>query len=119
MALIADIYKGLLTYDGKDIVIVIDDTNESWFYAIQVAKILEYDNNSTNKIIKHFVDPENKVSFGTIKMFAKYYYDVQGSSIFINQACLYELILRSKKPIAVEFRKWITSEVIPVNQKIW
>lgn len=41
----------------------------------------------------------------------------QGNTNFINESGLYTLILRSDKPEAKPFRKWITSEVIPTIRK--
>lgn len=37
----------------------------------------------------------------------------QGNGIIINESGLYSVILRSDKPNAKKFKKWITSEVLP------
>jgi hypothetical protein len=39
------------------------------------------------------------------------------NSIFINESGLYSLILRSEKPEAKTFKKWVTSEVLPAIRK--
>ena len=36
---------------------------------------------------------------------------------FINEDGLYDVILDSRKPVAKKFRKWITSEVLPLIRK--
>lgn len=41
----------------------------------------------------------------------------QGETWFITESGLYAVILRSDKPNAKKFRKWITSEVIPSIRK--
>ena len=96
MTSLVDIYNGVLKYNDSDIVIVIDDNNEIWFYAKQVAKILGY--KSIYEIIKSHVDPINKVTYGSVKTYSKYLYNVQDHATFINQSGMYELVLRSKKP---------------------
>jgi prophage antirepressor-like protein len=115
MSSIVDIYNGLLKYKNNDIVIVIDDTNIIWFYAIQICKILEY--KSTNKTLQHNVNKNNKVSYQTIKIYSKYMYNVQDHAIFINEYGLYELIMKSHMKKAKEFQNWITSDVIPKIRK--
>jgi len=37
--------------------------------------------------------------------------------IIINESGLYSLIMRSRKPEAKSFRKWVTSEVLPSIQE--
>ena len=111
MATLINIYEGILKYKNSTIVIVIDDQNEIWFYAKHITNILEY--KSPREIIKKHVDPINKTTYGTIKEFSKFHYNVQDHAVFINQAGLYELILRSQKKEAIKFKRWITYEVIP------
>lgn len=40
-----------------------------------------------------------------------------GITIFVNESGLYAVILRSDKPNAKPFRKWVTSEVLPAIRK--
>ena len=42
---------------------------------------------------------------------------MSGETNFINESGLYTLIIRSRKPEAKKFRKWITSEVLPAIRK--
>jgi len=57
---------------------------------------------------------KNKINYGSIKKFAKYYYDVQEQTIFINEPGLFELILSSHKEQATDFKNWIISDVLPL-----
>jgi prophage antirepressor-like protein len=116
MTTLIDIYNGILKYSGKDIIIVVDETIISWFYAKQIFDILDYKN--SRDILKKFVDISNKTTYESIKQYSKYKYNVQDHAIFINEAGLYELILRSKKPDAIKFKNWIITEVIPSIRKI-
>ena len=93
---------------------------EPWFVGKDVADILGY-YNSRDALIKH-VDSEDKM----ITQIS----DLQGcrDSILpdhmkgskitiINESGLYSLILRSEKPEAKGFKKWITSVVLPSIRK--
>lgn len=40
-----------------------------------------------------------------------------GNTLFVNESGLYAVILRSDKPNAKKFRKWVTSEVLPSIRK--
>lgn len=76
-----------------------------YFVGKDVAKILEY-GNPRDALARH-VDDEDK---GVVKT------DTLGGTqelTVINESGLYSLILRSKKPAAREFKRWVTSEVLP------
>ena len=91
-------------------VLMID--NEPWFVGADVATALGYTNTS-QALIDH-VDAEDKIRSErnvtpTIK-------DSRGRNqypTFINESGLYSLILRSKLPITIGFKRWVTNEVIP------
>lgn len=39
------------------------------------------------------------------------------SAIFVNESGLYQVVFQSRKPEAKQFRKWVTSEVLPAIRK--
>ncbi|SFU36248.1 BRO family, N-terminal domain [Porphyromonadaceae bacterium KHP3R9] len=83
--------------------IIID--SEPWFVAKDVCDTLGHTNPSV--AIKMLDDDERgKKSLGR-----------QGMAWVVNESGLYALILRSNKPYARQFRKWITSEVLPSLRK--
>lgn len=82
---------------------------EPWAYANEVAAALGY-KNPRQAIVDH-VDPEDK---GVAKR------DTLGGNqdtTIINESGLYSLILGSKLPKAKEFKRWVTSEVLPTLRK--
>ncbi len=91
---------------GEVRTIVID--NEPWFVAKDVCEVLEISN--SRGAISSLDDDEKGVA-NTDTLGGK-----QEMSI-INESGLYSLVLRSRKPEAKIFRKWITSEVIPSIRK--
>lgn len=79
--------------------------NEPWFVGKDVADILGY-SKSRNAIALH-VDEEDALKQGI---------PTSGGiqdMIIINESGLYSLILSSKLPQAKEFKRWVTSEVLP------
>lgn len=91
----------------------IQKNGEPWFVGKDVAEILGY--KDTSDALKKHVDKEDKVLLKvgetpTLKSsnFGMY---------IINESGLYSLILSSKMPKAKEFKRWVTSEVIPAIRK--
>lgn len=83
--------------------------NEPWFVGKDVAEILGYSN--PRKALADHVDAEDK---GVTKC------DTLGGTqelTVINESGLYSLILSSKLPNAKQFKRWITSEVLPSIRK--
>ena len=79
--------------------------NEPYFVGKDVADILGYQNGSRD--INRHVDEEDKL---------KYRFGTSGQDremTIINESGLYSLILSSKLPQAKEFKRWVTSEVLP------
>lgn len=77
---------------------------EPWFVAADICRALELEN--VTKALKGLDDDEV-----TLKTF-------QGKrQNIITESGLYALILRSYKPQAKPFRKWVTSEVLPSIRK--
>ncbi|HEL1542216.1 TPA: phage antirepressor KilAC domain-containing protein [Streptococcus suis] len=88
---------------------LLEINNEPWFVGKEIAEILGY-KNSRDALSKH-VDEEDK---GVAKR------DTLGGSqdqVIINESGLYSLILKSKLPQAKQFKRWVTSEVLPAIRK--
>ena len=95
-------------FSGQNVrIITIND--EPWFVGKNVADILGYSN--SRKALSDHVDDEDK---GVTKS------DTLGGNqniTIINESGLYSLILKSKKPEAKQFKRWVTSEVLPTIRK--
>ena len=92
---------------GRIRTVMID--NEPWFVGKDVAQILEY--RETAKAIRTHVDAEDK---GVSVL------DTPGGKqeiTIINESGLYSLVLSSKMPRAKEFKRWVTSEVLPTIRR--
>lgn len=99
----------IFNFHGQD-VRTVTINNEPYFVGRDVAEVLGYAK-ARNAIATH-VDEEDKRDApiqgtlgGTQKM------------TIINESGLYSLILSSKLPQAKEFKRWVTSEVLPTIRK--
>ncbi|WP_417883679.1 BRO family protein [Vibrio rumoiensis] len=85
------------------------ELNSPWFVAADIAEALGYKN--TRDAIRKHVDSEDK---GVAN------HDTLGGEqklTTINESGLYALIFSSKLPSAKEFKRWVTSEVLPSIRK--
>lgn len=83
--------------------------NEPWFVGKDVAEVLGY-SNPRDALDRH-IDAEDKATVGI--------HDGSQSRnmVVINESGLYSLIMSSKLPTAKEFKRWVTSEVLPSIRK--
>lgn len=96
---------------------VIVKNDEYWFVGKDVAEMLGYSNAS--KAVSVHVDDEDK-NFIMLDIA-----DAQNGNMpigktktaLINESGLYSLILSSKLPKAKEFKRWVTSEILPSIRK--
>ena len=82
---------------------------EPWLVGKDVAAALGYQNPS--KALADHVDDEDKLNNESLVSLG------QRGGWLINESGLYSVILRSDKPEAKPFRKWVTSEVLPTIRK--
>lgn len=84
-------------------------SGDPYFVGKDVADVLGY--NDTNQAVRKHVDDEDKLTRQ---------FDGSGQKrnmTIINESGLYALILGSKLPQAKEFKRWVTSEVLPTIRR--
>jgi prophage antirepressor-like protein len=88
-------------------------TGDIWFRGTDVASSLGY--LDPGKAVRTHVDDEDKVKLDNLRggKTPPLKNRNEGSQIFISESGLYSLILTSKKPEAKEFKRWVTSVVLP------
>ena len=84
---------------------------EAWLAGKDVANILGYADPSS-AVSKH-VDDEDKTTLPIRQDGSNY----QTNMTFINESGVYALVFSSKLPKAKEFKRWVTSEVLPAIRK--
>lgn len=96
-------------YNEQAVRTLFDSKGEVFFVGNDVAKLLGY-SNYRNAVINH-VDTEDK---------QRTQIEDAGQNremTIINESGLYSLILSSKLPTAKQFKRWVTSEVLPNIRK--
>lgn len=79
--------------------------NEPMFCLIDICKALELSN---SRIVADRLDEDERRKLDLPR---------QGETWFVTESGLYAVILRSDKPNAKKFRKWVTSKVLPSIRK--
>lgn len=110
----------LINYEEKLVKYVYDDKGNVYFRGKDICNILEY--TDTDQPIRKLLSEIHKIK----------YIDLQSSdprgqdgalgnedneTIYINEAGLFKLIMRSKKPGAEKFTDWICEDVLPSIRK--
>jgi prophage antirepressor-like protein len=88
---------------------IVDVDGSPWFVAKDICDVLGY-SNSRDAIEVLDADEKNSVVFND---------GIPGNpnKSIINESGLYTLVIRSNKPNAKEFRRWVTHEVLPTIRK--
>ncbi|NYS33507.1 phage antirepressor KilAC domain-containing protein [Streptococcus danieliae] len=98
----------IFKFKGQE-VRTVDINGEPYFVGKDVSTVLGY--RDTSDALKRHVDEEDKLTRGFTDS------GQNRNMVIINESGLYSLILSSKLPQAKEFKRWVTSEVLPAIRK--
>lgn len=99
----------LFNFNGSNIrTLLIED--EPYFVGKDVAEVLGY-SKPTDALAKH-VDEDDSLKWGITDNLGR-----SQQTKIINESGMYSLVLSSKLPQAKEFKRWVTSEVLPTIRK--
>jgi len=90
----------IFTYESNEVRTIMRD-GEPWFCLVDVCRVLDLSN---PRSVADRLDADERRKFDLPR---------QGETWFINESGLYNVILRSDKPEAKPFRKWVTGTVLP------
>jgi len=95
-------------FNNMQVRVIPDEQGNPWFVVADVCRILEH---SKPSMAIEGLDDDQK---GVRKV-----YTLGGDQdmLVVNESGMYDLVIRSNKPNARKFRRWITSEVIPSIRK--
>lgn len=97
----------VFSYQSAEVRTIMKD-GEPWFCLVDVCRVLDL--SSPHKVAERLdADEKGRNQIPTP--------GGRQETWFINESGLYNVILRSDKPEAKPFRKWVTSEVIPAIRK--
>ena len=94
----------IFNYSGNQVRTLFKN-NQPWWVLKDVCDILGLTNPS---VVADRLDEDERAKFDLGR---------QGETTIINESGLYNVILRSDKPEAKPFRKWVTAEVLPTIRK--
>lgn len=97
-------------FKGASLRTLTDKAGEPWFVAKDVCDILEL-NNITEALRP--LDDDEKTNFRNSEVAQS----GGRAPIIISEPGLYKLIMRSRKPEAKDFQRWVTHEVLPQIRK--
>lgn len=97
-------------FKGASLRTLTDEAGEPWFIAKDVCDILEL-GNTTNAL--RALDEDEKTNFTNCNVAQ----NGGRAPLIISEPGLYKLIMRSRKPEAREFQRWVTHEVLPQIRK--
>jgi prophage antirepressor-like protein len=100
--------------NNSEIRTFIDENGDIWFVAKDIAKILEIKNISD--AVSDF-DKDEVSSFKLDTFNPDGSFNKQANLLFLAESGLYSLIMRSRKPVAKPFQKWVTKDVLPTIRK--
>lgn len=95
-------------FRGREVRVVADEASEPWWVAADVCVVLGIVNPSSS--LAQLDDDERGLRTMETPSGAQ-------SMAVVNEAGLYSLILRSRKPEAKAFKRWVTHEVLPTIRK--
>ena len=105
--------ENYITFDKTTINVIIDNSDKIWFNANQLAKSIGY-SDPKGALLKH-TDKMDRVQIKNIN----HSYDIKQhpQTIYLSEAGLYKLILRSKLKSTKKFSDWVTNDVLPSIRK--
>lgn len=106
--------ENILTFTNMEFgsIRVMEIGGQPWFVGKDVAESLGYGKGkSVNNAVAKHVDDEDK---GVTEMMTP---GGKQKTVIINESGLYSLIMSSKLPGAKQFKKWVTSEILPSVRK--
>ena len=92
---------------------ITDDRGDPWFVASDVAEVLGYRNGPD---MTRMLDADEAAAH-KVRSRSENGVEQDREMTVISESGLYACILKSRRPEAVDFRKWVTSEVLPAIRK--
>lgn len=98
-----------LDFKGASLRTLTDEAGEPWFVAKDVCDILGIDTNHLSESLDSDEMNTLRITEGNVRG--------NPNKIIISEPGLYRLVMKSRKPEAKEFQRWVTHEVLPQIRK--
>ena len=116
MIFFLDIFNQLLKINEDSILIIFDIDGDIWFALRDIYKVLEY-NNIDKVINKTYI--KNKEYYRNIRTCLRghVHHNFHPNQIFVNEPGLYEVLIKSNKPLAEIFTITLLTDIMPEIRK--
>jgi anti-repressor protein len=96
-------------FHGATVRVITDEHNETWFIAKDICDVLGIDTNHA----REGLDDDEITNLRNTEVWNR----PGRAPLIVSEAGFYRLVLRSRKPVAKEFQRWVTHEVLPSIRK--
>lgn len=96
-------------FHGNEVRVLTDERDEPWFIAKDVCAVLGTETRDIGKIL----DDDEVSNVDSIHIAQ----NGGRAPLIVSEAGFYKLVLRSRKPVAKEFQRWVTHDVLPSIRK--
>jgi len=105
--------ENYIIFEKNKIGVIIDDNDKIWFNGNELTKAIGY--SDSRDAIRSHTDKTDKIQFKNIN----HSFDIKQhpQTVYISEAGLYKLILRSKLKSSKKFSDWVTNDVLPSIRK--
>lgn len=99
-------------FRGATVRVLTDKQGEPWFVGKDICAVLDVRTNNVRAILDadEVSDLSNDYSIDIAQNGGR-------SPLIVSESGFYKLVLRSRKPVAKEFQRWVTHEVLPSIRK--
>ena len=103
----------IMTFESEEFgqVRTLQIKGETWWILKDICRVLEMRENRAGEVVKR-LDEDEYDSIGLTDSIGR-----TQKMYIVNEAGVYSILVRSDKPRAIPFRKWITNVVIPTIRK--
>ena len=96
-------------FHGNEVRVLTDERDEPWFVGKDICDVLGTD----TKDLRAILDADEIANLDTIEV----HHTAGRAPLIVSESGFYKLVLRSRKPVAKEFQRWVTHEVLPSIRK--
>ena len=99
-------------FHGNAVRVLTDEQGEPWFVGKDICDVLDVRTNNVRAIldVDEVSDLSNDYSIDIAQNGGR-------APLIVSESGFYKLVLRSRKPVAKEFQRWVTHEVLPSIRK--
>ena len=96
-------------FHGSTVRVLTDQDDAPWFIAKDICDVLGTD----TKDLRAILDADEIANLDTIEV----HHTAGRAPLIVSESGFYKLVMRSRKPVAKEFQRWVTRDVLPSIRK--